>query len=87
MAKYFKIDKSRGRDTDVMLIYLKNEEEGKYVSKTYKTVLADNYQSFVMLNGQMHNFLEVINKNRVKAVEISPEEFNETSDRLRDLLC
>ena len=87
MAKYYKIDKSEGRDTDVMIIYLKDEKEGKYVSKIYRTMLAENYQSFVMMNGERRNFQDCIKQEHVKAVEITLEEYNETSDRLRDSLC
>jgi len=84
MAKYYKIDRSKGRDIDVMLIRLTNEKEGKYVSKSYTTILANDYRSFVRMKGQRLNFQKTIETERVKSVEITLEEYNETSDRLRN---
>ena len=87
MAKYYSIDNSKGRDTDVVLIFLKDEEKGRYVSKHYKTILEKNYQSFVMLNGQQFNFKELIAKDTVGAVELSQQEFIQLNDKLKDQLC
>jgi hypothetical protein len=87
MAKYYKIDSSKGRDTNVILIFIKDEKEGEDVSKTYRTVLSENYQSFLMRNYHSPNFKENIKKERVEAVEITVGEYNKLSDELKEQLC
>ena len=87
MGRYYKIDKSKDRDTDVMLICLQDEKTGKVVSKYYKTDLKRNYQSFVMLTDYTANFLQKIEREGTDAVEITADEFVKESERLKDLLC
>lgn len=87
MSKYYKIDSSKGRDTNVILIFIKDEKEGKYVAKTYRTVLSENYQMFLMRNYHNPNFKENIKKERAGAVEITVEEYNKLSDELKEQLC
>ena len=88
MARYYKIDKSKGRDTDVMLICVHGKELGwKVVSKYYKTDLKKNYQSYVMLTDHIADAILKLEREGTDAVEITADEFVKESERLKDQLC
>mgnify|MGYP007006686045 CR=1 FL=1 len=88
-SRCYKIDSSKDNITNVMLIFLKNSETGEFVTKTYKTDPNRNTQSFVMMPGKNINFIKYMNKriDQGAAVEITKDQFNELSAKLKDSLC